>query len=162
MKVLTTIIFAIIVFTGYAQDSVLNINKQVFIDSLKPGETFLIEGYYSTCFLHKKFTLFFKKQAKNYLIKIIIRDNYAYQKTKRILSSTLLNYYAAQIDSVRRFEKYLNIYPSEDSDGQRYYFYTLSLGKREKRYFDGIQTAPWMKIEGLVKILFPVLNLKIN
>jgi hypothetical protein len=141
-----------------AQDSIPIQNNQIFIDSLSVNQYFKIESVYSTCFTHKSYRIIISKKLNNYNAQVKIISTYNGDNPKTVKTFKPLNITQSQIDSIRNFERYLNIYPTADTDGQRYYLYTLSLGKKQKLYFDGVQTDPWMRIEGLVRVLFPTIK----
>lgn len=155
MKLIHTCICFLMVVSTKAQDSVSVLRKESFIDSLKNNKSYTIACNYSACFHHTEYRITIIRKGNMFAGRLKIKNTYAGDNPKIIKTNKFSGITAAQLDSLRKFELYLNLYPTEESDGQRYYYYTLTSGNKEKRYFDGIQADPWMKIEGLVKILFP-------
>ena len=153
MKHLLYTILSFIAFNCSGQDSAKTNNAQIFIDSLKEKSVLKIQCYASNCFHHENYAIFIWKNGNKYFSKLTSKSSIKGSKEIIVKKSNNLN--SQQIDSVRKFEHYLTIYPSEDTDGQTSYFYTLSVGKKKKLILDGMQSDPWMKIEGLIKILYP-------
>jgi hypothetical protein len=153
MRYLLYIILFFSIYDCFGQDTIKNSNSLIFIDSLKKNDILKIKCYASNCFHHENYTIQVWKKDNFYFAKLFSKSSSKGSKEVFVKKSANLN--SKQIDSIRKFEYYLTIYPTEDTDGQTYYYYTLLLGKRKKEIFDGIQSDPWMRIEGLVKLLFP-------
>jgi hypothetical protein len=131
MKRLFYIILFFIHSDCFGQDSAKINNSQIFIDSLKENTTLKIACYASSCFHHEKYTILIWKNKDNYFSKLTSEKTSRSNKGVFVKKYNRLNF--RQIDSVRKFEKDLTIYPTEDTDGQKYSQYTLSINKRKKK-----------------------------